>query len=179
MSTLNTPRLRLEPLTIAHADQLFAGLSDPALYTFVPGNPPASLEALRERYARIMRGPQDNPGELWLNWAARDATTGEYIGYIETSTLPDDHAYLAYFIFPGAQRKGYAREACEAVIRHLVREHRIESVVAEMDTRNDASRSLVESLGFRRVSEKRDADFFKGTSSHEYRYELDATGLRQ
>lgn len=167
-----TPRLTLEPLAPTHADELFAGLSDPALYTFVPGHPPTSLEALRERYTRILRGPQDNPGELWLNWAARETATGAYIGYIETSTLPDDHAYLAYFMFSPAQRQGYAREACDAVIRHLVREYRIECVVAEMDTHNEASRRLVESLGFMRTGEKRDADFFKGTRSHEYRYEL-------
>lgn len=174
---LKTIRLTLEPLSVDHADSLITGLSNPALYTFVPGNPPASLETLRERYARIQRGPQDNPGELWLNWAAREAATGQYIGFIETTTLPHDHAYLAYFIFADAQRKGYAREACDAIIRHLVHEHRIQSVVAEMDTRNAASQKLVESLGFRRVAEKRDADFFKGASSHEYRYELDAAML--
>lgn len=169
---LTTPRLTLEPLQVDHAELLFSGLSDPSLYSFIPRNPPPSIDDLRERYTRILRGPQDNPGELWLNWAAREKATGQYIGFIETSTLPDDQAYLAYFIFSNAQRNGYAREACEAILRHLAREYRIQSVVAEMDTRNDASRKLVESLGFRRAAEKRDADFFKGNTSHEYRYEL-------
>lgn len=169
----------LEPLTIAHAAQVFPGLSDPALYTFIPHDPPASPDTLRERYTRILRGPQDNPDERWLNWVARVTATGEHIGYIETSTFPGDHAYLAYFIFSVAQRKGYAREACEHVIGHLAREYLIRSVVAEMDTRNEASWRLVESLGFMRVGEKRDADFFKGVTSHEYRYELDIASLAQ
>jgi len=169
---LTTPRLTLEPLRIDHADLLFPGLSDPALYTFIPRDPPASADALRDRYTRILRGPQDSPDERWLNWAARVTATGEYIGYIETSTLPGDYAYMAYFIFARAQRKGYAREACEHVIHHLAHEHRIRSVVAEMDTRNEASWRLVESMGFARIAEKRDADFFKGATSHEYRYEL-------
>jgi len=176
---IETPRLTLEPLTSAHADLLFAGLSDPTLYTFVPSNPPASPEKLRERYARVLRGPQDSPNERWLNWAARITTTGEYIGYIETSTFPGDYAYLAYFIFSSAQRKGYAREACKHVISHLTREHHVRSVVAEIDTRNEASWRLMESLGFVRVGEKRDADFFKGQTSNEYRYELDIAALAQ
>lgn len=172
MQSITTPRLTLESLTAAHADELFIGLSDSSIYEFIPRDPPASAEALRERYAQILRGPHDNADERWLNWAARFTETGEYIGYIETSSLPGDHAYLAYFIFSSAQRKGYASEACEHVIRHLAREHRIQSVVAEMDTRNIASWRLVESLGFTRVKETRDADFFKGATSHEYRYEL-------
>lgn len=179
MIVLTTSLLTLEPLTVTHADLLFPGLSDPALYTFIPRDPPASPEALRERYARIRRGPKDSPNEHWLNWAVRITATGEYIGYIETSTLPGDHAYLAYFIFPNAQRKGYAREACDHVIRHLVQAHCIQSVVAEMDTRNEASWRLLESLGFKRISEKRDADFFKGATSHEYCYRLDVTALAQ
>lgn len=179
MSTLNTPRLTLEPLTLAHADLLFAGLSDPALYTFIPGDPPASVEAKREHYARILRGPRDNPHELWLNWAMRVSATGEYVGYVETSVVPGDHIYLAYFVFANAQRQGYAREACHAALRHLIAEHDIKTVVTEMDQRNEASWRLVESLGFVRTGEKRDADFFKGATSHEYRYELDATALAQ
>ncbi|MDX2219987.1 MAG: GNAT family N-acetyltransferase [Burkholderiales bacterium] len=172
MSPLVSPRLTLEPLTVAHADLLFPGLSDPALYTFIPADPPSSLEEKREHFARILRGPRDNDEELWLNWAVRVTATDEYVGYIETSTFPGDYSYLAYFIFAGAQRNGYAREACEHVIRHLEQAHRIRLVVAEMDTRNVASWRLVESLGFARVGEKRDADFFKGETSHEYRYEL-------
>ncbi|MBL8518334.1 MAG: GNAT family N-acetyltransferase [Betaproteobacteria bacterium] len=174
-----TPRLSLEQLTLSHADLLFPGLSDPALYTFIPADPPSSLDEKREHFARILRGPRDNDEELWLNWAARVSATGEYIGYIETSTFPGDYAHLAYFIFAGAQRKGYAREACEHVIRHVERAHRIRLVVAEMDTRNVASWRLAESLGFARVGEKRDADFFKGETSHEYRYELNVTRLIQ
>lgn len=169
---LTTPRLILEPLALFHSDLLFPGLSDSALYTFIPRDPPSSPDTLRERYSRILRGPKDNPYERWLNWAIRITATGEYIGYIETSTFPGDQAYLAYFTFSNAQRKGYAREACEHLIHHLAREHHIRSVVAEMDIRNEASWRLVESLGFQRVGEKRDADFFKGATSHEYRYEL-------
>jgi [ribosomal protein S5]-alanine N-acetyltransferase len=168
---LTTPRLLLEPLTPAHAEALFAGLSDAALYTFIPQEPPASADALRKRYLRIQRGPQDDVTTRWLNWAVRETATGEYSGVIETTVTSGEQAYLAYFIFTAAQGRGLAREACNAVMRHLAHAHGVQRFVAEMDTRNTASWKLVESLGLQRVAEKRDADFFKGAPSHEYRYE--------
>ena len=65
---LTTPRLVLEPLVPDHADALFAGLSDPLLYTYIPGDPPASVGALRARYPRL--GLRWSPGglERWVNW---------------------------------------------------------------------------------------------------------------
>lgn len=177
MSNLLTPRLTLEPLSVAHADLLYDGLRDPALYEFIPVDPPATLQDKRDHYARILRGPRDNPVELWRNWAAKITATGNYIGLIETSLFPGDHAHLAYFIFAKAQRTGYAKEACTAVLKHIAAAHGIKHVVTEMDTRNTASWRLVESLGFVRTGEKKDADFFKGSTSHEYCYRLDLTAL--
>jgi L-amino acid N-acyltransferase YncA len=43
----------------------------------------------------------------------------------------------------------------------------------KIDTRNVASIALVESLGFERVAFHKDADHFKGSSSGEYRYEIE------
>ncbi len=50
-AVLYTPRLALEPLTAAHAEELLAPLADPRLYTHVPQDPPVSLAALRERFS--------------------------------------------------------------------------------------------------------------------------------
>jgi [ribosomal protein S5]-alanine N-acetyltransferase len=176
---LRTARLILEPLTVDHADLLFDGLSDPALYEFIPPEPPRSLEEKRAHFARILRGPRDDPDELWRNWAVKITATGRYAGMIETSLFPGDRAHLAYFIFASVQRQGFAKEACEAVLEHLAAAYSVKTVVAEMDTRNAASWRLVEALGFTRVMEKRDADFFKGAASHEYHYRLDLTALAE
>lgn len=179
---LQTERLILEPLEIAHAAKLCVGLSEAALYKFVPEDP-HSLAELTERYERILHGPRDNKIELWRNWAVRlrgvgnvgdvsHAGYGDYIGMIETSVFPNDYAYLAYFMFAPHQRQGYAREACAAALKHVRETYAIKRVVAEMDVRNTASWRLVESLGFVRTGNKLNADFFKGESSDEYLYEL-------
>ncbi len=49
-------------------------------------------------------------------------------------------------------------------------------VTAEMDTRNAASVSLAEALGFVRVGTTPGADHFKDSVSDEYRYELRPLG---
>ncbi len=167
---LQTQRLTLEPLTIAHAEKLHLGLNDAALYHFIP-NDPLTLDALTARYQRIALGSTNNTGELWRNWAVR-LTNGEYIGTMETSVFPSDFSYLAYFMFVAHHRHGYAREACAAVLAHERETYAIKRAVAEMDVRNIASWKLVESLGFVRTATKLNADFFKGASSDEYHYEL-------
>jgi [ribosomal protein S5]-alanine N-acetyltransferase len=173
---LATERLILEPLEVAHAEKLYAGLSEATLYKFVPEDP-LTLAELTARYQRILRGPRDNNIELWRNWAVRlrgvgSADDDEYIGMIETSIFPRFYAYLAYFMFSSRQRQGYAHEACAEVLSHIREAYAIKRVVAEMDVRNTASWRLVESLGFIRTGNKLNADFFKGESSDEYLYEM-------
>jgi RimJ/RimL family protein N-acetyltransferase len=74
-------------------------------------------------------------------------------------------------VFSPFQGRGYAHEGGARVLNHLVRDYAVRSVIAEIDTRNQASIALAESLGFTRVATARAADFFKGAASDEYRYE--------
>ena len=48
MTPIRTSRLMLEPQVVAHADEMFVVLSDPAIYEH-ENEPPASLEWLLER----------------------------------------------------------------------------------------------------------------------------------
>jgi RimJ/RimL family protein N-acetyltransferase len=45
-------------------------------------------------------------------------------------------------------------------------------IIAEVDTRNEASCKLLERLSFERVAMRVGADFFKGERSDEYTYKL-------
>ena len=75
-------------------------------------------------------------------------------------------------MFPPFWKQGYAREGCQRILDLLFEDYQIHLIVAEIDTRNVASIALIESLGFQRVATKLNADFLKGSTSHEYRYEL-------
>ena len=69
-------------------------------------------------------------------------------------------------------RRGIANEAGTAVIDHVFATYPTPLLAANLDTRNSASIGLVQALGFIRTGIIRDADHFKGATSHEYRYEL-------
>jgi RimJ/RimL family protein N-acetyltransferase len=168
---LETPRLLLEPLQIAHALALYEPFQSEMLYEYIPVNPPASLEVLASRYQRLTARRSPDKQEAWLNWAMHERREDKYVGTLEATVYPDATAYLAYMVFPAFWRQGYAKEGCGRILDLLFQDYQISTVSAEIDTRNTASIKLIESLGFQRVATTLDADFFKGATSHEYRYE--------
>lgn len=169
--TLNAPGLVLEPLTAAHAGELFACLQDVTLYTYIPQDPPPSLEALRARYGRLESRRSPEGDELWLNWVVRRG--GEAIGTVQATCRPDGIAYIAYEIFVPFQGQGWAAKAVAAMIDHVQACADIGTAKALVDTRNIASIRLLERLGFSRVRLIENADHFKGARSDEYEYALD------
>jgi ribosomal-protein-alanine N-acetyltransferase len=94
------------------------------------------------------------------------------VGLYQATIYPDHTADIAYITFADHQGQGFAREACVEVIGHLGARYGVQVVGADIDTRNRASIALIEGLGFARVRTTRDADFFKGASSDEFRYEM-------
>ena len=168
---LETERLVLEPLRAAHAAALFAPLSDPSLYRFIPQDPPASIEALAARYARLEARSSPDGTQAWLNWAARRAGGGGFVGLVEATVHPERRADLAWFVFAAHQRRGYAREACARVVEHLAAAHGVALVAATVDARNEASLALAASLGLVRVGFTPGAARFKGATSDEVRLE--------
>jgi RimJ/RimL family protein N-acetyltransferase len=171
-STLETSRLLLEPIHSYHAVNLYEPLQSPAIYEFIPEDPPASLEALTTRYQKLSARISSDGQELWLNWDIRLRNEKTYVGVLQATIYSDATAYLAYILFPPFWKQGYASEGCRRILELLFTDYRVRIVIAEIDTRNTASMKLVEHLGFQRVGTKLDADFFKGSTSHEYRYEI-------
>lgn len=176
---LETPRLLLEPLQIRHALALYEPLQSPGIYEYIPENPPTSLEVLTIRYQRLSHRRSPNEQEAWLNWAMRKRREDKYVGTLQATVYPDATAYLAYILFPAFWRQGYAKEGCGCILDLVFKDYQVHTTSAEIDTRNIASIKLIESLGFQRVATRLNADFFKGTTSHEYRYELLASAWKQ
>ena len=171
MANLFSERLRIEPIRSAHAERAFSSLQDPAIYTYLPDDPPTA-GVLQKRYDYWEKGRSPDGKELWLNWVGflRDSMTP--VGTFQ-ATLPKGKAgAFAYVVFPLFWRQGYAREMAACVITHLFEAHRIPSLYAEIDTRNTGSIRLVESLGLTRIATIQGADFFKGASSDEYTYSV-------
>ncbi|HET9392467.1 MAG TPA: GNAT family N-acetyltransferase [Candidatus Rubrimentiphilum sp.] len=169
---LQTARLDLEPITPKHADEAWPHLDDSEMWTFFPSLRPKSCEHLRAIYD-LWSNPGHVKGEVRENWACRNRISGGLVGTVQATIFPDQsNAYIAYGIFAACQRKGYGREAVATVVSHLLDVHDVERVYAEMDTRNNASFRLVESLGFRRVETRAAVVRGHGNDGDEYLYEL-------
>jgi ribosomal-protein-alanine N-acetyltransferase len=179
MDKLNVPeiatrQLILEPLRLDHAELCMDCLTDANLYTYVPQDPPANVGELKLRFSELLRG-SGTPDESWLNWFGKSRSSGQYVCSVQATVSKSKRmSYLAYQTFATFRGQGFAKEACGAVISYLSSACGTKLFRAEIDSRNVASRKLVESLHFRQVAFKEKADRFKGCDSDEYVYELSA-----
>jgi ribosomal-protein-alanine N-acetyltransferase len=165
--------LRLEPTGAHHAPLVYEQMTDSRLWTFFPAMRPKSIEELRALYRRWERGnPYANRDEEWENWICFLRDTETPVGGMQATILPGSAAYIAYVMYVDHQRNGFAREAAQAVIDHLRQRHQVTRFIAEMNTKNEASIKLVESLGFKRVEERLDVERGHGIDADEYVYEL-------
>ena len=143
--------VRLVPQLAAHADEMFALLRDPALYEH-EGEPPESLEWLRERFARLESRRSADGREEWLNWVVQ-SPSGELIGYVQATVGSDGHADIAYVFGSRHWGRGLAGRAVTLMIAELVAHHGVEHLSAVLKRSNARSRRLLERLGFTPAAE--------------------------
>jgi len=150
MRVIQTGSLTLEPQTAAHAEQMFAVLSDPAIYEY-ENEPPRSLEWLRARFTKLQSRRSGNGEEQWLNWVIRLATS-ELIGYVQATVHPSGRAAIAYELSSTYWGRGLARQAVQAMISELVEHYRVRSLSSVLKRENLRSMRLLERLGFSQAS---------------------------
>ncbi|WNI30075.1 GNAT family N-acetyltransferase [Streptomyces sp. ITFR-6] len=152
-----TPRLDALPLRVAHADEMAAVLSDPALHTFT-GGAPQDAEALRSRYARQTAGSPD-PAERWWNWVLSVRGDGRLAGYVQaTVDVTGARAEIAWVIGTGWQGRGYAKEAAAGLVAHLLDGGAVRTVVAHIHPDHAASEAVAASAGLARTDEREDGE---------------------
>jgi ribosomal-protein-alanine N-acetyltransferase len=142
---LHTPRLELVPVVAADLAPLQALFSDPEvrrhLWDDVAVDDVETDSAIRQS----LRSFRSQGYGLWrLNVRGEPALAG-CCGLREVGT----EAELVVAVEPGVHRRGYAREACLAVLGHALRRLRLRRVIAMCDLNNAAGRALVASLGMR------------------------------
>ena len=146
---LETSRLRLEPLTAAHAPLLFEFLRDERLYRYEAFEPPRSLQELVARFTALEKRHSPDGSDGLLNWVVR-LHDGTVVGRMQ-ATVRADHTLIGYDIFVPYWRMGYGKEAGAAMLEFLESEGSITTFRAFVDTENVAYIRLLESLGFKRV----------------------------
>lgn len=159
---IHTERLDLEAVRPQHADEVWQQIDDERMWRYFEDQRPPTVDALRRRYENWERGSLSGD-QIWLNWMCRERSSGLVVGGVQATAVPRErYALVAYGIYPRFRRKGYAREATQAIIACAHKQYHIDRFVAEMDTRNEPSYRLAESMGFTRVD----------TQERDYVYEL-------
>ncbi|GIK85247.1 MAG: hypothetical protein BroJett026_07280 [Betaproteobacteria bacterium] len=143
---IQTPRLTLEPLRIAHAAACFEAFAQPSLYRYIEMPVPADEPELRRRFAGWIKG-SGREGEGWGNWIAVERRSGKPAGWFQ-ATLHSRHADIAYLVFGEFQRRGMAVEAVQALCGHLFAALPIDEIRAQTDARNDGSIRVAIGAGF-------------------------------
>lgn len=74
---------------------------------------------------------------------------GTFIGDVSiTSIKSNETGEIAYYFNPLYWKKGYAYEACKAVVNYAFDNLKLKYITAQIDAANNNSRKLVERLGF-------------------------------
>jgi RimJ/RimL family protein N-acetyltransferase len=137
--------LRLEPLGVEHADELVGVLGDPALHVFIGGEP-LGLQALRERFALLVRGHSADGSEEWFNWVVRGPEGGA-VGTVQATVTDDGRtAEIAWVIGTQWQGRGYASEAARALVEWLTAGGVVD-VVAHVHPDHAASEAVARRAG--------------------------------
>jgi len=148
MTALRTAQLDLEPLSVSHADEMFALLADATLYRYIDHPPPPSLEHLRQVYTRQAVGQSADGREIWLNWVLRERATGLAVGTVQATVLGDGRAWVAYMLGRDFWGRGHARAATAAMVEHLLAHCHCHELMACVEQDNDRSLHLLACLGF-------------------------------
>lgn len=153
ITPFQTARLAMLPLKVEYAGQMAKVLADPALYTFIGGEPP-TVERIEARYRRQLEGP-GRPDEHWLNWVIqRDE---ELIGYVQ-ATVTGSTAEIAWVIGTEWQGRGYAKEAAQGLVAWLNAQG-TKRIIAHVHPDHAASAAVTTAAGLTRTDELDDGEY--------------------
>jgi RimJ/RimL family protein N-acetyltransferase len=146
----------LEPQVAAHAPEMFAVLSDPAIYEF-ENAPPKSEAWLTERFSRLESRVSPDGAEQWLNWVIR-LPSGVLAGYVQATIARDRTAHIAYELASKFWRQGIGSAAVGGMLEELVASYGVCTCAATLKERNYRSFALLQSLGFERSGSSNSAE---------------------
>ena len=139
--------ITLEPRTAAHAEELFAMLSEPEIYRYLDEDPPQSIEALKKKFARSESRKSPDGSEHWLNWVVRDEL--QFVaGIVQTTIYPSGEANVAYVFGRAQWGRNLAYRAVERMLHLVVDEFEVKQFFVTIERDNERSIRLAERLGF-------------------------------
>jgi ribosomal-protein-alanine N-acetyltransferase len=160
-ATIVSERVELVSLTGAFLRASLAGDVQEAARQFgwqVPSDWPGGFAGLlRRRLEQIEADPSVEP---WLLRAIVSRAHGAVVGHIGFHSAPraeylrefsPEAVEFGYTVYPAFRRRGYAREACIALMRWAREEHGVTKFVVSIRPDNVPSQNLARQLGFVRI----------------------------
>ena len=148
--SLGTERLILREAVDADAPTLLAYHTRNA-ERFAPWEPKAGTEVAQHRQWITWRRTETNAGNALTLLAFDRAAPGTLVGIVSLdgfTRAPERTAMLSYTVDGAYEGKGYAREACEALIAHAFDALELQGLNATYDVANARSGGLLARLGF-------------------------------
>lgn len=161
---ISTARLRLRPLVAADVDALLTYRADPDVCRYLPFEP-MTRAVLSQRLAGDLGRTAIMAEGDGVTLGVEEAGTGRLVGDVVLfyRSVRDATSEIGYVFHPDVAGRGYATEACTAVLDSAFGEDfAMHRVFARMDGRNDASARLAERLGMRREAAFQQSEMFKG-----------------
>jgi len=140
--------------------------NDPAVR---PGFGTAMVRRERDVADRVESVSGSDDGEIFLA-CVDDDPVGE--GFLFDLDSQRGRVELGYWVAPEAQGQGYATEIAALLVEYAFVERRLNKVVARVLAGNDASRRILEGLGFQHAGRFREDFYFDGEYVDAHLYDL-------
>ncbi len=147
MRQLTTARTVLRPFEREEASELLSLFQDPDVRRYLLDDLIVPLEWVEEEIEASERRFEQQSAGLWsIRLPGDDAIVG-FVGFREFFEPPQ--LQLLYGLLPRVWGRGLATEASERICRLGFDELGFTEILAAIDTPHDASRAVLERLGFR------------------------------
>jgi RimJ/RimL family protein N-acetyltransferase len=173
---IETNRLRLRPFVDADVDAIWPVVSDPTFPKYMSWSAHTRREETLEFIRRINEGIAKGTG---ITWAIEHE--GHVIGCVGLDGIQwqlrawrVDRAELGYWIATAWWNKGMMTEAATAVVRTAFDVVGLHKITVGCFAENDASRRVIEKVGFRYIGRLDDDVWRDGRWWSHLRYELTA-----
>jgi RimJ/RimL family protein N-acetyltransferase len=151
---IETERLTLLPLDSEAIDALLrgdeAGLTERTGYAFPrPVRPPPLMDDVLPMVRDRLRAEPATLG--WWTWFTAERATRQVTGALGFGGPPNAEGavMIGYATYPGADRRGFATEATDALVRWALTQPGVERVCASIPADNVPARRVAEKVGMR------------------------------
>lgn len=138
MGEIKTERLVLRPMQLSDLEDLFAVFSNAQVMRYWSTLPHASREVTEALIRQTINADPARTAEFVIEFK------GKVIGKAGFWQMPE----LGYLLHPDYWRRGFGREALEALIAYGFERLGLAQITADVDPENAASLALLGKLGF-------------------------------